>query len=531
MKFRWIVLLPAISCFAQEASAPSPSPVTPLLRSETRLVLVDAVVTDKKGNYIRDLTANDFRVWEDKKEQSIESFSFEAGAAANPNAQTRYLILFFDNSTMEFGDQVRARQAALKFIDSNAGPKRPIAVVNFGGSLQIAQNFTENREQLKQVVSGIKFSFVSPNPEVASLGAVSLGKAATEFGARDVLMALRTLAKNLSAVPGRKTLVFLSGGFPLTPELRSELTAVIDVCNKANVAVYSIDVRGLVAAKLRTPNMHPDGAFLELASYMQQRGAPPTGGGASNPRPPGGGAGTGTRGGAPSGNRGGTGTRGGNFNTGNRGMGQNTYGTQNSIVAPRNLVPTLPKVSVNQEVLYALASGTGGFVIENTNDLIGGLQKIGSEQNEYYVLGYTPPRTKEGACHELKMKVERGGTNVRSRSGYCDTKPQDLLAGSEVEKTLELRAATAAAGNVNATMEIPFFYTSPGTARVEVALDIAPNGLQFAKEKGKLHSEMNVLGIATESDGTIAARFSDTHEIRSGGQERAERVRTEANSL
>ncbi len=68
-------------------------------------MLVDTVVTDKKGDYIHDLEAKDFKVWEDNKEQPIKSFSFEAGTASPSNPQKHYLVLFFDNSTMDFGDQ------------------------------------------------------------------------------------------------------------------------------------------------------------------------------------------------------------------------------------------------------------------------------------------------------------------------------------------------------------------------------------------------------------------------------------------
>ncbi len=199
-------------------------------------MLVDAIVADKKGNYLRDLTAQDFRVWEDKKEQNIESFSFEGGQPG-PNARKTYLILFFDNSTMAFGEQVQARKAAQQFIDTNVGPNKEVAVVNFGGSLQIAQNFTEDTQRLKQAINGVKFAYVSPNGD--AMGSTQLSQAAADFGARDVLLALRTLAKNLGSVPGRKTLIFLSSGFPLDSELRSELTAVVDVCNKNNVADLS----------------------------------------------------------------------------------------------------------------------------------------------------------------------------------------------------------------------------------------------------------------------------------------------------
>src|ERR1017187_699283 len=114
------------------AAAASTDPA--VFRSETRLVLVDTVVTDKKGNYIRDLAQKDFKVWEDGKEQPVSSFSFEESTGVS-DARPRYMVLFFDNSTMNMGDQVQARAAAAKFIDANAGPDRLIAIADFGGTV------------------------------------------------------------------------------------------------------------------------------------------------------------------------------------------------------------------------------------------------------------------------------------------------------------------------------------------------------------------------------------------------------------
>src|SRR6266404_3761584 len=250
---------------AQEQPAPPPpqaaSPAEPqpavVIKKESKLVLVDSVVTDKKGNYIRDLTQNDFKVFEDNKEKQVSSFSAGADAATQANGQRRYLILFFDNSTMAAPDQIQARSAATKFIAANAGPDRLMAVVDFGGSLRIVQNFTANADVLRAAVSGVKGSAVDPNapPDapvtVASTGlpslGSSLGNAAADFGARSMLLAVRSLAKNLRSIPGRKMVVLFSGGFPLTQENQSELTATIDACNKSNVAVYALDARGLVA--------------------------------------------------------------------------------------------------------------------------------------------------------------------------------------------------------------------------------------------------------------------------------------------
>jgi hypothetical protein len=138
------------------------------------------------------------------------------------------------------------------------------------------------------------------------------------------------------------------------------------------------------------------------------------------------------------------------------------------------------------------------------------LEKIGREQNEYYILGYSPADAPEGSCHTLKVKVDRGGTVVRARSGYCNIKPVDYLAGNSVEKDLENRVAGTAAGNVKASMQTPFFYTSPNTARVNMAMEISADAINFEKAKKKFHSEVNILGVAYRPDGTVGAKFSDT---------------------
>ncbi|HZC66721.1 MAG TPA: VWA domain-containing protein, partial [Candidatus Dormibacteraeota bacterium] len=241
--------------FAQTPATPTPDATIPdatpakpsdgqtelIIHKETRLVLVDTVVTDKKGKYVRDLTQKDFKVFEDNKEQPVISFSAESDASAPGTGQRRYLILFFDNSTMDAPEQIQARGAASKFIDANASADHLMAVVDFGGALNIVQNFTANAAHLQAAVARVKNSAVDPNASqpvtIASTGISSLSTAAADFGARSMLLAVRSLAKNLRSVPGRKMLILFSGGFPLTSESESELTATIDACNKANVAI------------------------------------------------------------------------------------------------------------------------------------------------------------------------------------------------------------------------------------------------------------------------------------------------------
>jgi VWFA-related protein len=534
------------------------------IKVETKNVLVDTVVTDKKGNYIRDLTAKDFKVWEDGKEQAVVGFSRE-DANADPTHQIRhYLVLFFDDTTMEFSDQAKARDAASKFIDSNAAPNQYIAIVEFGGLLRVAQNFTTDADRLKKVVAGVKFSTVSPNgdvgasPDIASLsnpmtaqttplGMPSFGQLQADFGARTVFFAIRDLANGLAGIPGRKTLVLLSAGFPMTLELQSQLTAVIDACNKANVAVYPVDVRGLVAPMPTAGEARPlqqtdpgDGQLLpaslayiggpnylmlHFASFIAEPAEPMQHGGGGGGGSGGGGHGGGGTGGGGgvgggghgTGGVGGTGGGTGHSGTGSpggvNGAGYNpaALGFYGPPTQPRELVPQIPNnVDTNQQFLYALAEGTGGFVIVNTNDLLGGMQRIAKDQAEYYLLSYNPPDSPEGSCHTLKVKVDRGGTDTRFRSGYCKGRQLDLLAGSNTEKDLEKRASGEMPSNVSASMRAPFFYSAANVARVHLVLDIPSNAVQFEKVKGKQHAAVNVLGIAYKPDGSVAARFSDT---------------------
>ena len=544
---------------AQETSSAAPqqaqTPAGPAIKAETREVRVDVVVTDKKGNYIQDLTTKDFRLYEDDKEQTINTFSFGAAPNGPIEAQRHYIVVFFDNSSMDLSDQPRARAAAAKFIDAYAGPDRVMAVMNFGGTLQIVQNFTTDAARLKQAVSGIATSNVSPNASAANTSAptmglpqssfASLGNAEGDFGAYTLLLSIRQLAKNLAPIPGRKSLILFTAGFELSAQRYSELTATIDACNKANVAIYPMDVRGLVAptvqlrrggathaasaangfastrAGLQLAAYHPGaGASLVLASqHGGGGGGGGHGGGGGGGTGGGGGGGTGGGGGhggtgGTGGSGGGHGGTGGGTRTGN--PGGSYYGNPN-YNQPRQIVPQFPASSTtNQQVMYALASGTGGFPILNTNDLLPGLEKIAREQSEYYLLGYTPPNSPDGSCHTLKVKVERGETNVRARSGFCNSAPADPLEGKPIEKELETRASAAGAGGASApaaanpgSLETPYFYTAANEAKVHLAMEVPPSSIEFDKVKGKYHADVNVLGIAYRADGTVASRFSD----------------------
>ena len=232
-----------------------------VIRTESRIVLVDAVVTDKKGKYVPDLTQQDFKVFEDNKEQAISSFSFGSDPTVQVKGQQHYMILFFDNSSMQAarpnpgaqcGRQVHRKERRAGPLDGRRGfwrkPDRQAELhgereTPGGGCIGCAR--AEHRDESAERIAARDCRFARV---FASAGVLVHEHRGIRILARaPCSWPFAAWPRTCAAVPGRKMLVLFSAGFPLDPERMSELTATIDACNKANVAVYSVDVRGLIA--------------------------------------------------------------------------------------------------------------------------------------------------------------------------------------------------------------------------------------------------------------------------------------------
>jgi VWFA-related protein len=233
-------ILLGIACITAKAQAP-------VFQSESKVVLVDAVVTGKKGEYIRDLTAKDFRVWEDGKEQTIKSFSVEAGSAAGPSSDASLrLVLFFDNTGMNVTDQASVRQAAAGFIDASfadpkAGANRLMAVVNFDDGLRVAQSFTDNAARLKEAVRGVRFTgSTSPVGPGYMPGATAASMAMAGSNARGLIRSVEGVAQNLNALPGRKIIVLFTGNTSAAAAQQADVANLVQISNRSNVAIYPV---------------------------------------------------------------------------------------------------------------------------------------------------------------------------------------------------------------------------------------------------------------------------------------------------
>jgi VWFA-related protein len=261
----------------------------PVFRSGAQLTIVDVTVTDKGGRPIEGLTENDFTITEDGVPQTISLVAYQrvdggdAGAlpplppipsrppstvaptvqpqiAASPGGEIRYrnrrlLVLYFDLSAMPPPDQARAYAAARKFIGEQITAQDLVAVMTFqGGAVRVKQDFTADRAALQEVIETLIYGErrdAGDMPDQTTDVGTAFGQDDAEFNILNTdrqLSALQTAATMLRALPEEKSLVYFASGLRLNGvDNQAQLRATINAAIKANVKIYPIDARGLVA--------------------------------------------------------------------------------------------------------------------------------------------------------------------------------------------------------------------------------------------------------------------------------------------
>jgi VWFA-related protein len=161
----------------------------------------------------------------------------------------------------------------------------------------------------------------------------------------------------------------------------------------------------------------------------------------------------------------------------------------------------------------SLATATGGHALTRGNGGDGALDLLTREQDESYTLAFSPGVSADGSCHEIKVTVNRPDVKVLGRNLYCNVvEAATAVAVKPRENELDKLAASDEAGNTSASASVPFFYEPNGVARVTLALAIPSPVLEPTDRNGKLHAEMEVLGVAYVPSGEVSARF--THKMK-----------------
>jgi VWFA-related protein len=272
------------------AAAPSEQQSDYLIHVQSELVLVNVTVRDKNGKFVQGLKPENFTILEDNKPQKVISFDVEnvdavppsdvaqakplAGspsAALPPTAapdgasqlaaqfkDRRLIVLFFDLSAMEPDEIDHAVTSAEHYVDAQMAPADLVSIVSLDSSLQVNQDFTTDRallkKQLEQFNSGGGQGFEEGTTGTTE-GTPDTGQPFTAddteyniFNTDRRLEALRSVAEKLSYVQQKKSLIYFSSGMDRTGiENESELRAAVNAAVRSNMAIYTMDMRGLQA--------------------------------------------------------------------------------------------------------------------------------------------------------------------------------------------------------------------------------------------------------------------------------------------
>ena len=506
---------PAAAKASAQETEQKPAPVyesATVLKSITRLVVVDVVATEKDGA-VTDLKQDDFSILEDGKEQKIRVFNFQqphanaSGSAvvvaskrpenvysnaARFSASSSLNILLLDALNTNLPHQAYVRDQMIRYLQKMP-EGQPVAVYMLSTKLKLLQDFTDDPEVLKKVAREIKNN-VSPlldNPaggpdaELLPAGLADSGilpdqmlntmqsfeqervAFQTDLRITYTLNALTTISRALSGYPGRKNLIWISEAFPLNIDPNLDLTGdtfagtrnygqqiaeAADSLIDAQIAMYPIDARGLVPSSM--------------------------------------------------------------FDASN--SGRDRFGR--SLSRPGRMPAAMSAESAQLQSVHGtmqeMADRTGGRAFYNTNGIDGAIRKSIEDGSTYYTLAYYPENKNwNGKFRKIHVKVNRSGVKLRYRLGYYAVDP--TLFAEKNQKQQDSAFALALSPDSPIATGLPFnalvmppVEAEPKTVRINFGVDPhaisferLPDGLQHAtlectvrafSAKGKL-----VRGVAT----------------------------------
>jgi VWFA-related protein len=491
------------------AAQQTPPPKDPglVLRVTTRMVLVDAIVLDKEGHPVKGLKSDDFTLVEDGIRQSVASFSehnSERANAAPPPALPPHVttnrpavtqanaengnvaVLLLDGLNTPPQDQIYVKQQMLKFLARQYDPNTKLAVFALTNKLLVLQNFTQDPLLLRGVLDRymgqtpavartggqMETASASVPPPVVNLPAHATGgptgsgpdpglpatlaagganasifediaymtdrfERESENFALDTrisvtLAALEQIARFMSGQNGRKVLLWFSTGFPFSVvgdspsameaerDYGDQIRRTINLLNDAHVATYTIDAGGLVPSSLGDPGIS------------------------------------------------------------GRDPGKVVLGIDTN----RTLATESFRRFSTHDAMETIARDTGGRYF-NGNDLDQAIQSALKESSSYYMLGYYPSKKKwDGKFRNIKLQVDRPGTQLRYRRGYFAVRSSDWRKG-DGEKMLTAALTANSLPSTEVTFMARTLPPQPDSDTVvEFAVD--PSTLSFQTESGNL---------------------------------------------
>ena len=392
-----------------QTPAPNPSSGAPTIKVETRVVLVDVVVTDDKGEAVAGLNKKDFQITEEGAPQAISSFEEHKSVQPvqiklpqmPPNVFTNFPttkspdsvnVLLLDLLNTQPQDQAFARQQVIKYLD-NVQPGARLAIFALGSQLRIVRGFTTDFSGLSAalddknlgvnpqvsgllptqslqysedlVVHQMRRSQAAP-AAIESVEQLQADEAAARGASRVeiTLQAFQQLARYLSGIPARKNVIWFSDNFPISfvpeskvrvPKYQEHVQKTSDMLTAAQVAIYPVSALGVLG--------DPTFDVSLLAGTRQQLEA---------------------------------------------------------------------LLSSNQIAMESIAQQTGGRAFYNTNALNEAVKDAVDIGSHYYSLAYSPSNNKsDGKYRRIQVNLSSGNYKLSYRRGYYADKPRPESNSSE----------------------------------------------------------------------------------------------------
>jgi VWFA-related protein len=303
------------------AQTPPQNPTQPkpgeeeVVRVTTNLVQVDAVVTDKNGNAVKDLRAEDFEILEDGKPQKVTACSYisvvskptisstatAAEAVKNapplppnplrPEQVRRTIVFVIDDLALTLQSLNTVKAGLKKFVGEQMQPGDLAAIVRTGGGSGALQRLTSDKQQLYAAIESVRWRRLYNRagsrvfaPETGATGLEAL------ISIKATLMALKNIVSSLKVLPGRKGVVFFTDNFEVfqnpadlaiggetkpkpgeapggsgtrdMPEYSGLFGGLASLSSQASVVIYPVDARGLAYTGPRAVDASPTGNIV-----------------------------------------------------------------------------------------------------------------------------------------------------------------------------------------------------------------------------------------------------------------------------
>lgn len=491
------ILLPAVALIEAQ-------PEAPLFRAGTKLVEVTVTVRDRKGSAVPGMRASDFTVLDGGKPRPVAFFRFDGApeaplaAAGKPRppagvytnrgdvsggAPLNITALVLDTMNTPPQGSSMARAQMMRYLKALT-PETRVAIFHMGQELRVLHDFTDDaaalRGRLEKAVLGMPLESISDFERSVAEAQQFIGMFGDDPQAQEAMVQMKTveleaemranaaarrsrmerslasieaLGHHMAGIPGRKNVVWISGGFTMV-----SVQGAFGVGARGGFDEYEGQVRQTAR------RLAQDGVVLYIVNAEGLTGLPNSQSAAVS---------------TPASIR------------SSRGRFERQVDAERFSNDPHS-------------AMELMASVTGGRYLHDTNDLASGFKQTIADLRGSYTLGFYVPEEPDGKWHKLRVRVNRRGVTVRHREGY--------LAEAAAARPVEWDEETwkAALSNPVTSSAIPLTARKGTTAAGELVLSISTdcNALDFRHDAGNLKADLKIAVAEMTVEGITRTHYS-----------------------